>query len=172
MCERNCSPMPTVAKGWPIRATGVSERWAGVVMTSLSCGTVSCEGFHHQRVADRFQPAVTEFLVWFEMRAFGPFVPGVYEQQAFFADEEVAQVVQLFLDVDLECFRRGMDEAVAPLWLTRRVVPAWKHGGIALIARQRTADILEDGDLVVIAGSHEIVPQDAGRLLCPRRAAV
>src|SRR5439155_4415259 len=107
-----------------------------------------------------------------QMSALRPFIPGVHEQQAFLADEEFSEVVQLLLDIHLECLGCRADEAVAALRLAWRVVPAGKHGGVALVARQSPAGFPQDRGYVIVAGADEVVPDDGRRIRRLHRTAV
>src|SRR6201981_1635908 len=91
--------------------------------------------------------------VWLQMRALGPFVPGIDEQQTFLAHQELPDLLDLFLDIDTERLRARGIEAGAFQGLSRRIVPAWKHRGIARIGHGLSRDEFDDrlGIIVAIA---------------------
>ena len=55
-----------------------------------------------QRIANRFEPAAPELFVRLKMRALGPFVPGIHEDQTF----ACAVLVLCLLDHPLQPGRR------------------------------------------------------------------
>src|SRR5665213_2688811 len=112
----------------------------------------------------RLKPSVPILLVRFKMGSFRPFIPGVHEQQSFVADEHTGGFVQLFFKIHLECLRAGINEAIAPYRLPRRVVPTRKNCWISLIRNRGPADGVDDGSLIVVQQPEEIVPDRDGTL--------
>src|ERR1700686_2990377 len=145
---RICSPMPIGAQGWPIMLIGTLSK---SLLTARPSPYSSTDALRGDRIAQRLQPAMAIAGIRLQMRALGPFVPGVDEQQTLLAHQELPDLLDLFLDIDAERLGAGSVEAGACQRLPRRVVPAWEHRGIARIGDGLAPDELDNRLRIIVA---------------------